>query len=42
MTQPDVSPKKFPTPTAVARHVLATEGLSGFYRGKGKEYKLRR
>lgn len=34
MTQPDVSPKKFPTPTSVARYVYQTEGLAGFYRGK--------
>lgn len=34
MTQPDVSPKKFPTPTSVARFVYQTEGLRGFYRGK--------
>ncbi|KAK4519395.1 uncharacterized protein ATC70_009630 [Mucor velutinosus] len=33
MTQPDVSPKKFPTPTSVARYVYQTEGLKGFYRG---------
>ncbi|KAI8640867.1 mitochondrial carrier domain-containing protein [Parasitella parasitica] len=33
MTQPDVSPKKFPTPTSVARHVYQTQGLQGFYRG---------
>ncbi|KAG1506498.1 hypothetical protein G6F53_009649 [Rhizopus delemar] len=33
MTQPDVSPKKFPTPTSVARFVYKTEGLAGFYRG---------
>ncbi|CEG67114.1 hypothetical protein RMATCC62417_03583 [Rhizopus microsporus] len=33
MTQPDVSPKKFPTPTSVARFVYQTEGLRGFYRG---------
>lgn len=33
MTQPDVSPKKFPTPTLIARHIYHTEGLKGFYRG---------
>ncbi|KAI9269787.1 hypothetical protein BY458DRAFT_436455 [Sporodiniella umbellata] len=33
MTQPDVSPKKFPTPTTVATFVYRTEGLAGFYRG---------
>lgn len=37
MTQPDVSPKKFPTPTSVARFVYKTEGLAGFYRGKKKK-----
>jgi solute carrier family 25 carnitine/acylcarnitine transporter 20/29 len=34
MTQPDVHPRLFPTPTLVARHVYNTEGLKGFYRGK--------
>ncbi|KAI8368413.1 putative mitochondrial inner membrane transporter ymc3 [Choanephora cucurbitarum] len=33
MTQPDVHPKKFPTPTAIARYVYQTEGMVGFYRG---------
>ncbi|OBZ87294.1 Mitochondrial substrate carrier family protein L [Choanephora cucurbitarum] len=33
MTQPDVHPKKFPTPTAIARYVYRTEGMVGFYRG---------
>ncbi|KAG2229046.1 mitochondrial carrier domain-containing protein [Thamnidium elegans] len=33
MTQPDVSPKKYPTPTSVARYIYRTEGLRGFYRG---------
>ncbi|KAI9470656.1 MAG: hypothetical protein EXX96DRAFT_490893, partial [Benjaminiella poitrasii] len=33
MTQPDISPKKFPTPTSVAKFVYQTEGLRGFYRG---------
>ncbi|KAI8078999.1 uncharacterized protein B0P05DRAFT_470143 [Gilbertella persicaria] len=33
MTQPDVHPKKFPTPSAVARYLYRTEGLAGFYRG---------
>ncbi|KAI7895912.1 uncharacterized protein EV154DRAFT_412426 [Mucor mucedo] len=33
MTQPDVSPKKFPTPTSIARHIYHTEGFKGFYRG---------
>lgn len=33
MTQPDVSPKKYPTPTSIARYIYRTEGLRGFYRG---------
>ncbi|KAI8979114.1 putative mitochondrial inner membrane transporter ymc3 [Mycotypha africana] len=33
MTQPDVTPKLFPTPTSVAKYVYQTEGLRGFYRG---------
>jgi hypothetical protein len=37
MTQPDVTPKQFPTPTSVAKHVYRTEGLKGFYRGKWKQ-----
>lgn len=40
MTQPDVKPKLFPTPTSVARHVYKTEGLKGFYRGKKKKKKI--
>jgi hypothetical protein len=40
MTQPDVSPKKFPTPTSVASFVYKTEGLAGFYRGKKKKKKI--
>ena len=34
MTQPDVTPKKYPTPMAVAKHIYNTNGLRGFYRGK--------
>jgi solute carrier family 25 carnitine/acylcarnitine transporter 20/29 len=37
MTQPDISPKKFPTPTSVAKFVYKTEGLQGFYRGIGSD-----
>ncbi|KAI9468685.1 mitochondrial carrier domain-containing protein [Zychaea mexicana] len=33
MTQPDVTPKQYPTPTAVAKHIYNTGGLKGFYRG---------
>ncbi|KAI7905043.1 uncharacterized protein BX663DRAFT_430759 [Cokeromyces recurvatus] len=33
MTQPDISPKTFPTPTSVAKFVYQTEGFKGFYRG---------
>ncbi|KAI8983045.1 mitochondrial carrier domain-containing protein [Pilobolus umbonatus] len=33
MTQPDVSPKRFPTATSVAQFLYRTEGLRGFYRG---------
>ncbi|KAL0079978.1 mitochondrial carrier domain-containing protein [Phycomyces blakesleeanus] len=33
MTQPDVTPRQFPTPMSVARHVYQTQGLRGFYRG---------
>ena len=34
MTQPDVTPKKYPTPMSVAKHIYNTNGLRGFYRGK--------
>lgn len=34
MTQPDVKPRKYPTPMAVAREMYRLDGLKGFYRGK--------
>ncbi|KAI8378059.1 mitochondrial carrier domain-containing protein [Radiomyces spectabilis] len=33
MTQPDVTPRRFPNAMSVARFVYQTEGLRGFYRG---------
>ncbi|ORZ00491.1 mitochondrial carrier domain-containing protein [Syncephalastrum racemosum] len=33
MTQPDIQPKKYPTPMAVAREMYRLDGLKGFYRG---------
>ncbi|KAI9277260.1 mitochondrial carrier domain-containing protein [Phascolomyces articulosus] len=33
MTQPDVTPKKYPNPMAVAKEIYNTNGLRGFYRG---------
>ncbi|ORX54985.1 mitochondrial carrier [Hesseltinella vesiculosa] len=33
MSQPDVVPRRFPTPTAVTKYIYRTAGLKGFYRG---------
>lgn len=33
MTQPDVKPKRFPTPLSVAQYIYKQDGLRGFYRG---------
>ncbi|CAO3642709.1 unnamed protein product [Cunninghamella blakesleeana] len=33
MSQPDVTPRKYPTATSVMKHVYHTAGLKGFYRG---------
>ncbi|CDH49810.1 mitochondrial carrier [Lichtheimia corymbifera JMRC:FSU:9682] len=33
MTQPDVHPKRFPSPWSVAQYIYRNDGLRGFYRG---------